>query len=65
MSIDYNHVTSAHAHEALCIHLHKLSSHRKCGIVGLFPKFSYEIRHNLVESFRAKTNLIVVYETKS
>ena len=37
------------------------SAHRKWGIVGLFPKFSYEIRHNLVELFRAKTNMIVVY----
>ena len=36
-------------------------AHRKCGIVGLFPNFSFEIRQNLVEFFRAKTSLPVVY----
>ena len=35
--------------------------HRKYGIVGLFPKFSYKIRHYLKEFFRAKTSLTVVY----
>ena len=37
------------------------SAHRKCGIVGLLQNFSYEIGHNLVEFFRAKTNMIVIY----
>ena len=59
--IDYSHVTSVHAQKASEGGVVSMRKCWKCWTVGLFDNFPYQIRHNLVELFKAKTSLTVVY----
>ena len=61
VSIDYNHVTSAHAQKASEGGVFSMWMCWRCWTVGLFVNFPYEVWHNLVELFGAKTSLTVVY----